>query len=193
MQPIDVANIHILVLDDEEIIREILRQKLVRIGYQCTTAASALAASELLQREAFSLMLLDITMPGKSGMEFLPEVVADHRDLAVVMLTGIEDTSIAVEAMRAGAFDYITKPVDPEEFAYKIGRALQRRATELEKRQYQQQLEQLVIQRTDDLEERKQQIFALNALFQKYLNQGLSIQQAYKEARELSPFRSFSI
>ena len=83
--------------------------------------------------------------------------------------------------------------MDLIEFINTLQRALERRAKALEVRQYQEQLEQLVAQRTDDLEQRKQEIFALNAAFQKYLTQGLSIQQAYQEAQEISPFRSFSI
>ena len=132
-------------------------------------------------------------MPVKSGIDYLPEVVAKYPQTAVVMLTGIGDTSIAVTAMREGAYDYITKPVELSEFINALQRALERRAKALETQQYQTQLERLVAQRTDDLEQRNHEIFTLNAQFQKSLNKGISIQQAYQEAQGKSPFGSFKI
>ena len=75
----------------------------------------------------------------------------------------------------------------------KSGIVLKRRAKALESQQYQKQLERLVAQRTDDLEQRKHEIFTLNAQFQKSLNKGISIQQAYQEAQGKSPFGSFKI
>ncbi len=183
----------ILVVDDEESGREVLCRTLKQRGYQCAAAASPDDAEELLKREAFSLMLLDVIMPGKSGTDYLPEVVAQYPDMAVVMLTALADTSIAVNAMREGAYDYITKPVELSEFISKIERALDRHGERLEIRQYQEQLEQLVAQRTDDLEQRKQEISALNALLRKHMNRGMSAQDAFSEVQSSSPFRSFSL
>ena len=182
----------ILVVDDEENAREVLQRRLAQSGYQCTVASNTVDAGELLKREAFSLMLLDITMPGQSGIDYLPEVVAQHRDTAIVMLTAVGDTSIAVRAMREGAYDYITKPVAHSELIFKVERALERRATTLQVRQYQEQLESLVAKRTDDLEQQTLELSRLKALFQGHLRQGLSAEQAYNQV-DRSPFRSFKV
>lgn len=70
--------------------------------------------------ENFDLVLLDITMPGKSGIEFLPEIKDNDPDVAVVMLTGIADVSVGVKAMREGAFDYVNKPVSLPDFIIRV-------------------------------------------------------------------------
>ena len=183
----------ILVVDDEESGREVLRRMLKQSGHHCTAAPNSYDAEELLKRESFSLMLLDVMMPGKSGIDYLPEVVAKYPDMAVVMMTALADTSIAVNAMREGAYDYITKPVYLSEFISKVERALDWHAERLEIRQYQDQLEQLVAQRTDDLEQRKQEISTLNALLKKHMKRGISAQDADSELQSSSPFRSFSL
>ena len=183
----------ILVLDDEESGRTVLYRTLKQRGYQCAAAPNPDDADELLKREAFSLMILDVMMPGKSGIDYLPEVVAKYPDMAVVMLTALADTSIAVNAMRKGAYDYLTKPVDLSEFIYKVERALDRRAERSEIRQYQKQLEQLVAHRTNDLEQRKREIADLNSLLRKHMKRGLSAQDAFSEVQSSSPFRSFSL
>lgn len=183
----------ILVVDDEESGREVLCRMLKQHGHHCEAAPNSHDAEELLKRKAFSLMLLDVIMPGKSGIDYLPEVVAKYPDMAVVMLTALADTSIAVNAMREGAYDYITKPVNLNEFIFKVERAFNRHAERLENRQYQDQLEQLVAKRTDDLEEWKQEISALNALLKKHMKRGQSAQDAYGEVQSSSPYRSFSL
>ena len=99
----------ILAVDDEENIREMLRRGLERTGYEVVTAESAGRAANLLDGEEFDLVLLDITMPGKSGIDFLPEIIAKYPELAVIMLTGIADVSTGVRAMREGAHDYVNK------------------------------------------------------------------------------------
>ena len=137
-------NFRILVVDDEEPAREVLQRRLTQSGYVCEATPNAEGASELLQGGAFNLVLLDILMPGKSGIDYLPEVVAKYRDTAVVMLTAVGDTSTAVKAMREGAYDYLTKPVDHDELIAKVERALERRARSVQLREYQEQLEQLV-------------------------------------------------
>ncbi len=160
--------------------------------FPAVAAASPDDAEELLKREAFSLMLLDVIMPGKSGIDYLPEVVAKYRDMAVVMLTALADTSIAVKAMREGAYDYITKPVDLKEFIFKVERALDRRAENLEIREFQELLEQLVVQHTPDLAQRKRDISNLNSLLRKNIERGSSVQDSFRELQASSPYRSFS-
>ena len=169
----------ILVVDDEESAREVLQRRLAKSGYRCTAVPDAAGASELLQREPFNLMVLDIMMPGKTGIDYLPEVVAKYRDTAVVMVTSLVDTSIATKAVREGAYDYITKPVDHGELISKVERTLERRARALELRRYQWQLEQLLVQRTGDLEQRMRALSAIAGLSQAQLNHVLDTQQAH--------------
>jgi len=116
--------ISILAVDDEADIREVLERSLGRAGYQCVTAASAEQAAQLLQGGAFALVLLDIKMPGKSGMEFLPELIDQYPHTAVVMLTGVADPLTAAKAMREGALDYVIKPLNLDELIIRIKHAL---------------------------------------------------------------------
>lgn len=134
----------VLIVDDEEGIRRLLHQKLSGEGYQCQEASNAEQALEKLKSGPVALVLLDIMMPGKKGSELLPEIKASYPDTAVVMATATTDTSIAIQCMKQGAYDYISKPFDLNEVALGIERALEKRRLELENRDYQQQLERKV-------------------------------------------------
>jgi len=133
-----------LVVDDEESIRRLLRQKLSSEGYQCREAGSAGQVLDKLQSNTIELVVLDIKMPGKSGVELLPEIRASYPDTAVIMATAITDTNIAIQCMKQGAYDYITKPFNLDEVVLSVDRALEKRRLELENRDYQQHLEQKV-------------------------------------------------
>jgi len=134
----------ILIVDDEEAIRRILNQKLSREGYRCHEAGNSSQALDELRNNAIALVILDIKMPGKSGVELLPEIRTSYPDTAVIMATAITDTSTAIQCMKQGAYDYITKPFNLDEVALSVDRALEKRRLELENRDYQQHLEQKV-------------------------------------------------
>jgi len=134
----------ILIVDDEEAIRRLLYQKLSGEGYQCQEAGSADQALDELRGKPKALVILDIKMPGKSGVELLPELRASYPDTAVIMATAITDTSTAIQCMKEGAYDYITKPFNLDEVVLSVDRALEKRRLELENRDYQQHLEQKV-------------------------------------------------
>ena len=134
----------ILIVDDEASIRKLLHQKLSNEGYQCLEAGSAEQALEKLGSNAISLVILDIRMPCKSGIELLPEIKASYPDTAVVMATATTDTNIAVQCMKLGAYDYITKPFNLDEVTISVDRALEKRRLELENKEYQQHLEDKV-------------------------------------------------
>jgi DNA-binding NtrC family response regulator len=163
--------VSILAVDDESNIRELLERVLVRAGYHCVTAASAAQASQLLQQGDFDLVLLDIMMPGRSGMDLLSEIAVRHPDTGVVMMTAVMDTDTAVKAMRQGALDYLTKPCNLDELTIRIEHALSRRALLLQNREYQENLERMVAERTEQLEQRVREVTALNRLVQEHLNQ----------------------
>jgi putative nucleotidyltransferase with HDIG domain len=134
----------ILIVDDEEVIRRLLHQKLSSEGYQCQEAGSAAQALDELRSKPAALVILDIKMPGKSGIELLPELRASYPDTAVIMATAITDTSTAIQCMKQGAYDYLTKPFNLDEVVLSVNRALEKRRLELENRDYQQHLEQKV-------------------------------------------------
>ena len=134
----------ILIVDDEASIRRLVSMKLSGEGYECQEAGSAEQALVALTREPVSLVLLDVKMPGKSGMELLPEIKARFPDTAVVMATATTDVSIAIECMKQGAYDYITKPFDLEDISYSVHRALEKRWLELENKAYQEHLKDKV-------------------------------------------------
>ena len=105
----------ILIVDDEGASRKLLHQKLSNEGYRCLEAGNAEQALDKLSNNSVSLVVLDIRMPGKSGIELLPEIKVHYPDTAVVMATATTDTNIAIQCMKQGAYDYLTKPVAMEE------------------------------------------------------------------------------
>ena len=134
----------ILVVEDEPAVGKLLNQTLSREGYQCQEAGSADQALDKLRSNTFELAILDIKMPGKSGIELLPEIKTNYPDTAVIMATAIIDTHIAIQCMKQGAFDYLTKPFNLDKVILSVGRALEKRRLELENRDYQQHLKQQV-------------------------------------------------
>jgi DNA-binding NtrC family response regulator len=102
----------VLIVDDETNICGLLRESLSDRGYRCTTAQSAAQALERLNEFKFDVALLDVRMPGMSGVELLSRVKSSYPNLAVIMLTAVDEVDTAVETMKAGASDYITKPFD---------------------------------------------------------------------------------
>jgi putative two-component system response regulator len=134
----------ILLVDDEAMIRRLLSQKLSAEGYRCEQAANAEQALEKLKEDSIELVILDIRMPGKSGVELLSEIKAKYPDTAVIMATAIDDANTAINCMKAGAYDYVTKPFNLDEVSFSVRRALEKRRLELENRDYQQHLEQKV-------------------------------------------------
>ena len=115
----------ILVVDDDRLGREAVAAMLNRL-FECRTAESAEQAAIALRQEQFDLVLLDVNMPGKSGIEFLPEITRQYPDIPVVMLTGLADVSTAVKAMQEGAYDYAMKPITLGDVAVRIDSALAR-------------------------------------------------------------------
>lgn len=117
----------ILVVDDERYVRAILKRSLEDAGYQCITAASAAEADVRLAATPIDLVLSDIMMPGESGIELLKRVHQVYPQVAVVMLTAVADAQTAIEAMRLGAYHYLTKPFNLEEVVLVVERALEKR------------------------------------------------------------------
>ncbi|HMK28388.1 MAG TPA: HD domain-containing phosphohydrolase [Terriglobales bacterium] len=142
----------ILVVDDEDSIREIVSSMLASANYQCRQAASGLEALALLDSgEEFELMLSDLMMAGMDGIGLLERTKERYPDMPVVMVTAVHDISVALTAIRNGAYDYLLKPFEREQLLNTVRRALENRRLKLENRAYQTNLESLVQQRTDQL------------------------------------------
>lgn len=153
----------ILIVDDEEPLRNVLYRKLKAEGYDCEVACDGKEALRKASMKEFALVLMDIKMPGMTGMEVLPKLIAEHPDIGVVMLTAVVDTKTAVEAMRQGAYDYITKPFDMDDLSIRVKRALERRRLVLENREYQHRLEQRVEQQVGQIRQYYQEaLYALS-------------------------------
>lgn len=113
----------LLLVDDEERFRETLSKRLAETGYEVRGVASGMEALDLLTHEKFDVVILDIQMPGMSGIETLTEIRTRHLSVEVIMLTGHGEVTSAVEGMRLGAFDYLMKPYEYEYLVVKIQEA----------------------------------------------------------------------
>ncbi len=143
----------ILVVDDEEPIREIVASMLHTAGYASKQAASGMEALAILTSgEEFELMLSDLMMADLDGIGLLERTKEKYPDMPVVMVTAVHDISVALAAIRNGAYDYLLKPFEREQLLNTVSRALENRRLKVENRTYQTNLETLVKARTDQLQ-----------------------------------------
>ncbi|MGQ9584151.1 MAG: HD domain-containing phosphohydrolase [Anaerolineae bacterium] len=140
----------ILVVDDDLTICELLEEYLTSLGYQVKAASGVSEARKLLAENTFDLVTLDINMPGESGLVLLDEL-ASMPDTMIIMMTALTDIHIGVGALKKGAYDYLIKPVNLDELALAVSRALRHRELELESRAYLARLELTVAYRTREL------------------------------------------
>jgi len=142
----------ILVVDDEEAIREIVCSMLTNAGYVCQQAASGLEALAVLESsDPFELMLSDLMMADLDGIGLLERSKEKFPDVPVIMVTAVHDISVALAALRNGAYDYLLKPFEREQLLATVSRALENRRLKMENRNYQMNLESLVQARTEQL------------------------------------------
>lgn len=156
-------SVRILVVDDEEAIREIVSSMLTSAHYKCKQARSGIEALALLDSgEEFELMLSDLMMAELDGIGLLERSKERFPDMPVVMVTAVHDISVALGALRNGAYDYVLKPFEREQLLATVRRALENRRLKLENREYQMKLEALVEARTEQLQK------AMNSLERSY-------------------------
>uniref|UniRef100_A0A7V2ZIC5 Sigma-54-dependent Fis family transcriptional regulator n=1 Tax=Ignavibacterium album TaxID=591197 RepID=A0A7V2ZIC5_9BACT len=122
----------ILVVDDEEIVRQSLLAWFKEDGYEVDTAENADAALRLFEKGKYALILLDIKMPGMSGMDLLVKLKEYDPDAIIILITAYASVSSAVKALKSGAYDYITKPIDPDELSHIVEKALYQKDLEHE-------------------------------------------------------------
>ena len=133
----------ILIVDDERSVRDSLNGWFHKDGYEVRTAANATEALQTLQDESFDVALLDIKMPGMDGMELQARIHEINPKLAIIMITAFATVDTAVQALKQGAFDYVTKPIDPDELSHLVQRALETRRLERENRRLRGAIEEL--------------------------------------------------
>src|SRR5215468_12413391 len=142
----------ILVVDDEETIREIVCSMLTSAKYECRQAGSGMEALALLDSgEEFELMLSDLMMAKLDGIGLLDKTKERFPDMPVVMVTAVHDISVALQALRNGAYDYLLKPFEREQLLATVRRALENRRLKRENDAYRTNLESLVAARTQQL------------------------------------------
>ncbi len=134
------GNAKILIVDDEVNIRDALATLLAKSGYQVSTAANGEEAIRQMQETTFDLSMVDLKMPGMGGIELLRWMKEHCADSEVIVMTAYGSVETAVEAMKAGAYDYLSKPVDKERLPIAIEKALERRRLSLENRQLRESL-----------------------------------------------------
>src|SRR5829696_8827533 len=132
----------ILVVDDEEIMREILETLLTRAGYDVRLASSGAEGLELARALPFDAAIVDIMMPGLDGIATLDELKRIDEDLAVLIITAYASVESAIAAMKSGAFDYITKPFKNEEVLVVVRNAMERRRLVTENRSLRQNIQE---------------------------------------------------
>ena len=115
----------ILIVDDELVVRDSLGKWFTSEGYTARPAGGAREALEVIQQAEFDIALLDIKMPGMDGMELQARLKEADPDLTVIIMTGYATVETAVQALKHGAYDYITKPVDPDELSHLVANALE--------------------------------------------------------------------
>ena len=117
----------VLIVDDEFSVRDSLEAWFRKDGYRSGSAEDANDALKKLQAEPWDVVLLDIKMPGMDGMELQRRIHELDSDIVVIMITAYASVETAVQALKEGAFDYVTKPIDPDELSHLVRRAVERR------------------------------------------------------------------
>jgi len=141
----------ILIVDDEQGIRCLLSDALGSEGFDCSNASAGAEALKLLDAQSFDALISDLRMPGISGLELLKEVHQKHPQMAFLMATAVDDVRVGIEAMKAGADDYLVKPLQLEAVLSSLHRAIEKKHLEGELENFRHSLERMVDQRTRQL------------------------------------------
>jgi diguanylate cyclase (GGDEF)-like protein/PAS domain S-box-containing protein len=156
----------VLVLDDEVAILDVVKQQLSLAGISSDVEASPASALDRLEANGYALLITDLRMHGMDGIEMTRRAKAVCDDLSVIVMTGLSEVSLAVDAMRAGADDYILKPFEQDELVLSVRRALEKRELALKAQRYERDLERRVNEATRQLRETNQVLMRT----QQYLN-----------------------
>ena len=138
----------ILVVDDDPSIGALLNEKLSQEGFHCRSCLSGTEALEIMERQAFDVIISDLRMPGMSGFELLEVTRKKYPHSAFLMATGVAEVRVGIQAMKQGADDYLVKPFQLDAVVASVERALDKKCLELELENYRKNLEEMVEQRT---------------------------------------------
>ncbi|MGD0585733.1 MAG: HD domain-containing phosphohydrolase [Oryzomonas sp.] len=142
---------HILIVDDEEMIRELLASALLQEGYVCHLASNVDEAFGILSEHPVDLVISDIMMPGRSGVDLLRDIKKVDADIAVLMVTGLSDMNTALECIHLGADDYLSKPFSINRVFLTVKNLIEKRMFALDKKNYQISLEFKVLEQTEQI------------------------------------------
>ena len=145
------ANARVLIASEDSAACSALVSLLSDNAYDCTAVQDLAEARAFLAQGDFALVLSDMDLPGLSGFALVMEVTREYPDAAIFMLSGLDDPALVTNALEMGAYGYMVKPLEPNEVLINVANALRRRTLEMENRRHQEELEQLVRSRTDDL------------------------------------------
>ena len=151
---------NLLIIEDEQRLRNNLKLLLASEGYTVATAADGQEGMELLKQESFDIVITDIMMGDVNGFQIMEYITAHTPATLVIVITGYASTESAVEALRQGAYDYITKPFEIEMIQISIARALEKVQLKREISRYMEELEQRVVDRTVELQETNKKLHA---------------------------------
>ena len=177
----------VLVVDDEETIRTLLKLTLEEAGYRTAIAGGGEEALRMLSQQGFGLALLDIKMPGISGMDLLGKITTDWPDTGAIMVTAVADTQMAVDAMKLGACDYITKPLHRDDLLERVRKANEKRRHQTEDRRHYLELKKKFMQQTQLMRDQFSELVASLAREHKMLQQMASGQPRKGALTELPP------
>ena len=143
----------ILVVHEQESVTDLLCRWLGGEGYECRRASHVESACEMLEGSAFSLVLVALRMPGRSGLDLVREIKSRWPRAVVVMITLVEDIKLAVMALKLGAFSYVVQPLDRDEVIINVINGLRRRVLEKENVEYRRHVSRIAAQRTTRLQQ----------------------------------------
>jgi len=175
----EIAARRVLVVDDEEGIRRAIGKFLRTRGFDVVTAESGDEALAQLGQQGFVLMLCDVRMPGLSGVEVVPRALQMDSELAIMMLTAVNDAPTATESLSRGAMDYLMKPVELADLEVAIERALHKRALLIEQRRVERMIREEVAQRTEELEREKEALRDLTVSVAETLINAMEVKDVY--------------
>ncbi|MFC1852883.1 response regulator [candidate division CSSED10-310 bacterium] len=184
----------ILVIDDSESMRNLISETLSKEGYAVDVASDGISAIRKIKNNPYDLITLDVEMPGLRGIEVLRIIKKIDMRIYVIMVTSIATIQTAINAIRQGAYDYITKPFDTDDMILSIKRALEQRRLFIENQQLMKHLQQMneelekkVLDRTRKLEESKRQLQVYATQLEKKHDE---LGVAYEELKELDRMKS---
>ena len=135
---------NILIVDDEKIVRDSLFHWFEEEGYNVDTAEDGESALKKYEKNKYDLLLLDMKMPGMSGIDLLTKIKSIDKEALVILITAFASVPTAITALKQGAYDYVTKPVDPDELTHLVKKALEQRSLKQENKILKENIEEII-------------------------------------------------